>query len=142
VVGVKEASGDLAQVADLARRVGDRVALYSGDDALAIPVLALGGRGLISVLANVAPRDVSRMVHAYLEGKTEEARALQLRYVPLVKALFLESNPIPVKAAVAALGFAVGEPRLPLAPISEEATAPLLACMRELGLGAGRGRDG
>lgn len=140
VVGVKEASGDLAQVAEVARRTRGRTALYSGDDALVLPVLSLGGRGVVSVLANVAPAAVARMVHAFLDGALEEALEIQLRYLPLIHALFRESNPIPVKAAVRALGFEVGEPRLPLVPISPAADAELRARMEEVGLPL-RGRD-
>ena len=134
VVGVKEASGDISQVAETARRVGDRVALYSGNDDQIVPLMALGGRGVISVLANVAPRDTSRMAHAFLEGNTGEACALQLRYLPLVAAIFRESNPIPVKAAVAMLGFRMGDPRLPLVPASDAVKQELEREMRALGL--------
>jgi 4-hydroxy-tetrahydrodipicolinate synthase len=134
VVGIKEASGDISQVAETARRVADRIALYSGNDDQVVPLMALGGRGVISVLANVAPRDTARMVHAWLEGSIEESRELQLRYLPLIAALFHESNPIPVKAAVELLGHAVGEPRLPLVPASRETLDELRREMRALGL--------
>lgn len=134
VVGVKEASGDIAQVADLAARVGDRVAIYSGNDDQVVPILALGGQGVISVLANVAPAATARMVRLFLEGRVEEARRLQLDYLPLIRALFREPNPIPVKSAVASLGFAVGEVRLPLVPLSPPAAEELAAAMREQGL--------
>jgi 4-hydroxy-tetrahydrodipicolinate synthase len=134
VVGIKEASGDISQVAEVARRVGDRVALYSGNDDQVVALMALGGRGVISVLANVAPRDTSRMAKAFLEGNTAEACALQLRYLPLIAAIFRESNPIPIKAAVAMLGFAVGAPRLPLVPVSEAVKEELEREMRALGL--------
>jgi 4-hydroxy-tetrahydrodipicolinate synthase len=134
VVGVKEASGDISQVAETARRVGDRVALYSGNDDQVVPLMALGGKGVISVLANVAPRDTSRMAKAFLDGGTGEACALQLRYLPLIAAIFRESNPIPVKAAVAMLGFRVGDPRLPLVPASDAVKAELEREMRALGL--------
>ena len=134
VVGVKEASGDISQVAETARRVRDRVALYSGNDDQVVPLMALGGKGVISVLANVAPRDTSRMAHAFLEGNPAEACALQLRYLPLIAALFRESNPIPVKAAVAMLGFRVGEPRLPLVPASDAVKQELKRAMRDLGM--------
>ncbi|HEX6068900.1 MAG TPA: 4-hydroxy-tetrahydrodipicolinate synthase [Longimicrobiaceae bacterium] len=134
VVGVKEASGDIAQVAEVARRIGDRVALYSGNDDQALAVLALGGAGVISVLGNVAPADTSHLVHSFLEGQIEEARELQLRYLPLIAALFAESNPIVVKAAVRALGFPVGDVRLPLVPVSDPVRRTLLDVMRSLGL--------
>ncbi|MBW3627760.1 MAG: 4-hydroxy-tetrahydrodipicolinate synthase [Gemmatimonadetes bacterium] len=134
VVGVKEASGDIAQIVDLARRVGDRLSIYSGNDDQVLPFLALGGQGVISVLANIAPAATTRMVHSFMEGKLDEARELQLDYLPLIRALFSEPNPIPVKAAVAALGFAVGEVRLPLVPPSQACMGELVACMRERGI--------
>lgn len=134
VVGVKEASGDLTQVAEVARRVGDRVALYSGNDDQALAVMALGGKGVISVLANIAPADTSRLVHSFLDGRLDEAREIQLRYLPLIRALFSEANPIVVKAAVRALGFDVGEVRLPLVPVSDEVRDELFKQMRAAGL--------
>ncbi|HEY0019517.1 MAG TPA: 4-hydroxy-tetrahydrodipicolinate synthase [Longimicrobium sp.] len=134
VAGVKEASGDISQVAEVARRVGGRVALYSGNDDQVVALMALGGQGVISVLANVAPRDTSRMAHAFLAGSTAEACALQLRYLPLIAAIFRESNPIPIKAAVGMLGFRVGEPRLPLVPVSDAVRQELEREMRALGL--------
>lgn len=134
VVGVKEASGDISQVAEVARRVGDRVAIYSGNDDQVVPLLALGGRGVISVLANVAPADTSRMAHLFLAGDVEGARSLQLRYLPLIAALFREPNPVPVKAAVQALGFDVGAVRLPLVPPTPETHRELREQMRAVGL--------
>ncbi|HST62838.1 MAG TPA: 4-hydroxy-tetrahydrodipicolinate synthase [Longimicrobium sp.] len=134
VVAIKEASGDIVQVAEIARRVGDRVDLFSGNDDQVVPLMSLGGKGVISVLANVAPAEVSRMAHAFLDGNTVEACALQLRLLPLVTALFRESNPMPVKAGVEMLGFAVGEPRLPLVPVSDAVRGEVEAAMRDLGL--------
>src|SRR5690606_23768970 len=134
VIGVKEACGDISQVAELARLVDGRLAIWSGNDDQVVPILALGGAGVISVLANVAPGDMSRMVHLFLEGDVAGARALQLRYLPLVRALFAESNPIPVKAAVEWLGFAVGAPRLPLLRSEGTARERLIAALEEAGL--------
>jgi 4-hydroxy-tetrahydrodipicolinate synthase len=134
VVGVKEASGDIAQVAELARCVGDRVAIYSGNDDQIVPVLALGGRGVISVLANVAPAATARLVRAFLDGDVARARSEQLRFLPLIQALFREPNPTPIKAAVAALGFEVGEPRLPLLAANEQLGAELRSLMDHLGI--------
>jgi 4-hydroxy-tetrahydrodipicolinate synthase len=114
VVGVKEACGDISQIADLARLVGGRLAIWSGNDDQIVPILALGGSGVITVLGNVAPRDTSAMVHAWLDGRTDEALRLQLHYLPVIRALFAEPNPIPVKTAVGWLGFAVGALRAPL----------------------------
>jgi 4-hydroxy-tetrahydrodipicolinate synthase len=137
VVGVKEASGDISQIAELCRRLADRVAIYSGNDDQVVPLLALGGVGVISVLANIAPRDTAAMVRLFLEGDVVGSRALQLRYLPLIQALFRESNPIPVKAGVRALGFDVGETRLPLTPPTPETLNLLHKRMREAGLAAG-----
>jgi 4-hydroxy-tetrahydrodipicolinate synthase len=136
IVGVKEASGDISQVAEVCRRVADRVAVYSGNDDQVVPLMALGGVGVISVLANVAPRDTARMAHAFLEGSVAEARSLQLRYLPLIAAIFREANPIPIKAAVEMLGFAVGHPRLPLVEISGAARDELRDAMHALGIDA------
>jgi 4-hydroxy-tetrahydrodipicolinate synthase len=114
VIGVKEACGDIVQIAELARLVGARIRIWSGNDDQVVPILSLGGCGVISVLANIAPRQTSRMVHAFLDGAHGEARALQLRLLPLIQSLFAESNPIPVKTAVGWLGFEVGPLRAPL----------------------------
>ncbi|MBX6365562.1 MAG: 4-hydroxy-tetrahydrodipicolinate synthase [Gemmatimonadetes bacterium] len=138
VIAVKEACGDIAQVAELARLVGDRLAIWSGNDDQVVPILALGGTGVISVLANVAPRETSRMVHRFLDGDVAEARWHQLRLLPLIQALFAESNPIPVKAAVGMLGFDVGPVRLPLTPATEATRARLGAALRDVGIEAVR----
>jgi 4-hydroxy-tetrahydrodipicolinate synthase len=125
VIGVKEACGDIVQIAEVARLVGDRLSIWSGNDDQVVPVMALGGRGVISVLANIAPRDTSRMAHAFLDGDLAAARRLQIDYLPLIAALFAEPNPIPVKTAVRHLGFDVGSLRLPLVE-SEPARAQAL----------------
>ena len=130
VIGVKEACGDIVQIGELARRVGDRLSIWSGNDDQTVPIMSLGGKGIISVLANVAPGSTTKMAHAYHEGDVAAARELQLRYLPLIAALFAESNPIPVKAGVAWLGFDVGEPRLPLTPITPSVRERLV---KELG---------
>lgn len=134
VIGVKEACGDIVQIAELARRVADRLSIWSGNDDQIVPIMSLGGKGVISVLGNVAPRDTSRMAHAYLDGDVDTARELQLRYLPLVGALFAEANPIPVKTAVAWLGFEVGPLRLPLTPISPPVRERLVLAMTDVGL--------
>ena len=134
VVGVKEACGDLSQIADLAALVGDRLPIWSGNDDQILPVLSLGGHGVISVLGNVAPADTSRMVHAYLNGDTATATALQLRYLPLIRALFAVANPIPVKTLVGWLGFDVGPLRLPLVPLSDGERERLIGAARDAGL--------
>ena len=134
VVGVKEASGDISQVAEICRRVADRVGVYSGNDDQVIPLMALGGVGVISVLANIAPAGTSRMAKAFLEGNVAEARRLQLQYLPLIAALFREANPIPVKTAVGMLGFDVGPLRLPLVEASDAVRKELRDAMRAVGL--------
>ncbi len=118
VVGVKEACGDLSQVAELAALVAGRISIWSGNDDQILPIMSLGGQGVISVLANVAPADTQRMVASYLEGDAATATDLQLRYLPLIRALFSVSNPIPVKTLVGWLGFDVGPLRLPLVPLT------------------------
>jgi len=134
VIGVKEASGNISQIAELARRVGDRLVLWSGNDDQILPLLSLGGRGVISVLANVAPSAVHRMVRAYLDGDHSAALDIQLHFLPLIDALFAESNPIPVKTAVKWLGFDVGEVRLPLVPPTERTRERLIEALAESGL--------
>jgi 4-hydroxy-tetrahydrodipicolinate synthase len=139
VAGVKESSGDIVQVAELARRVGDRVTIYSGNDDQVVPVLALGGRGVVSVLANLAPREMSRMVRTFLDGEIAEARALQLRYLPLIGLLFSEPNPAPVKSALRLLGHEVGVPRLPLLEVGDATREGLRRALRDAGLLANSG---
>ena len=139
VIGVKEACGDIAQVAELARLLEDRALIWSGNDDQTVPIMALGGVGIISVMANVAPALTSRMAHLFLEGDVAGARALQLRLLPLISALFAESNPIPVKTAVGMLGYDVGPLRLPLTAASDATRQKLAAAMREAGLGVPAG---
>ena len=134
VVGVKEACGDLSQIATLAGLVRDRIALWSGNDDQILPVLSLGGLGVISVLGNVVPADTSRMVKAYLDGDTTTATDLQLDYLPLIRELFAVANPIPVKTLVGWLGFDVGPVRLPLVPLTKAEKDRLIAAARDAGL--------
>lgn len=137
VIGVKEACGDISQIADLAHLAAGRFAIWSGNDDQILPVLALGGRGVITVLGNVAPRQTSRMVHAFFEGRVDEATALQLGCLPLVRALFADANPIPVKTAVAWLGFDVGDLRPPLCAIEPALRERLIAELEGLGITPG-----
>ena len=120
IVAVKEASGNISQVAEIARLCGDDLAIYSGNDDQVVPILSLGGKGVISVLANVAPKDTHDMVESYLNGDVNKALKLQLDALELVNALFIEVNPIPVKAACNMLGFNVGELRMPLCDREEK----------------------
>lgn len=120
IVAVKEASGDLAQVAEVARLVPDDFAIYSGNDDSILQLLSVGGSGVISVVANICPRETHDLVHKFLEGDIEGARKLQLGMKPLIDSLFIEVNPIPVKTAMRLLDFNVGDLRLPLADMDEK----------------------
>ena len=131
---IKEASGNLSKVAETAHLVGDKLDIYSGNDDQIVPILSLGGAGVISVLSNPMPKETSRMCHAFFEGNIEEARKLQLDLVPLINALFSEVNPIPAKAAMAAMGFCKDYLRLPLTSMEEGNKAKLLKLMAEQNL--------
>lgn len=120
IVAIKEASGNISQIAEIARLCGDDLNIYSGNDDQIIPVLSVGGIGVISVLSNVRPQLTHDIVQNYLNGNVEKARQLQLNSLPLIKLLFSEVNPIPVKAALNILGYNFGEPRLPLTPITDK----------------------
>ena len=134
IVAIKEASGNISQVAKLAMLVDDgRCDIYSGNDDQIVPICSLGGIGVISVLANVAPGETHDMVMDCLEGRMQEARKLQLRALPLVEQLFIEVNPIPVKAALNMQGFNVGSPRLPLTELTEDHKASLRKAMTDFG---------
>lgn len=134
IVGVKEASGDLSQIADIMARCDGEIDLYSGNDDQIVPIVALGGKGVISVLSHVAPRDTHDMVIKMLEGDTDDARRLQLKYIPLIHALFCEVNPIPVKAAMNMLGYQAGPLRMPLTEMEEEHQETLREAMRKADL--------
>lgn len=120
IVALKEACGDLAQVAEVCRLVPEGFAVYSGNDDSILPLLSLGGSGVISVLANICPQETHDLVAKFMEGDVEGSRRLQLGMKPLIDALFIEVNPIPVKTAVNLLGFNVGDLRLPLAEMEEQ----------------------
>ena len=120
IVAIKEASGNLSQVAKIAHLCGENLTIYSGNDDQVLPILSLGGKGVISVLSNVKPQYVHDMVYAFLEGNIQKATKMQLEAIPLIDALFSEVNPIPVKALLNEIGFDFGIPRLPLTSISEK----------------------
>lgn len=134
IVGVKEASGDIAQIAEIIRRCGSSLPVYSGNDENTLPILALGGIGVISVAANVAPRQMHQLCRRFFEGNLREARDIQLALLPLISALFAETSPSPVKTAMALQGHDVGAVRLPLVPITQESEQTLRVRMRELEL--------
>lgn len=120
ICGIKEASGNISQIAMTAALCGDDLPLYSGNDDQVVPILALGGKGVISVVSNVAPEPMHRMCQLWFEGKVEESRDLQLQLMGLCKAMFCEVNPIPVKAALGMMGLPAGPCRLPLVPLSDD----------------------
>ena len=134
IAGIKEASGNISKIVELAAAVGDKVDIYSGNDDQIVPILAIGGKGVISVLSNVAPKATVEMCDAYFKGDVKRSAQLQLDYIPLVKALFCEVNPIPVKAATAALGFGGNYLRLPFTPMEEAHEAVLVAEMKKMGI--------
>lgn len=134
IIAIKEACGNLSQVADLAALADGCLDIYSGNDDLNVPILSLGGAGAISVLSNVMPRETHRMIQSFLDGDTDESRKLQLATLPLIRALFCEVNPIPVKAALQLMGLDSGILRAPLTSL-EEAHLPLLkGAMEKLSL--------
>lgn len=134
ISGIKEASGNISQVADMAAVAQDRAAVYSGNDDQILPVLSLGGQGVISVAANLMPDYVHDLVGSYLSGDHETARRMQLALNPLIRALFSEVNPIPVKTALTLMGFDMGEVRLPLTPLGVDKTRTLQKEMEVFGL--------
>ena len=134
IVGIKEASGNMAQMVEMAALCGDRLHIYSGEDALTVPMMAMGAKGTISVLSNVVPRESVAMTDACIAGDFQTAADWQCRLLPLINALFSEVNPIPAKAAVSAMGFGEDFLRLPLTPMEEPARQKLYAEMRKLGV--------
>ena len=134
IQAIKEASGNLSKVAETAHLVGDKLDIYSGNDDQIVPILSLGGAGVISVLSNPMPKETSRMCHDFFEGNIEAARKTQLDLIPLINTLFCEVNPIPAKAAMAAMGFCEDYLRLPLIPMEEGNKAKLLKLMAEQNL--------
>ncbi len=133
IVGLKDSTGSLDEVQEVIRLCGNRIAVLSGDDSLTLPILAVGGVGVISVASNVLPDRCAAMVHAALAGRWDEARKMHYELLPLFRALFLETNPIPVKAALSMTGFCSDELRLPLVPMSPGAREQLRAVMQRYG---------
>ena len=134
IVGVKEASGDISQIAEIMHLTNGEIDLYSGNDDQVVPLLSLGGKGVISVLSNVAPRETHDMVAKYLAGDTAGALALQMKYMDLIHALFCEVNPIPAKKATYLMGYGDDAVRLPLTVMEPAHAAVLEAEMRKLGI--------
>lgn len=134
IVAVKEASGNISQVAKILQLTDGKVDVYSGNDDQIVPILSLGGKGVISVLSNVAPRETHDICASFFAGDIAGSRALQLKALPLIEALFCEVNPIPVKKAVNLMGMEVGGLRMPLTELSEAHTAQLKKAMQEFGI--------
>ena len=134
IVAIKEASGNISQVAEIARLCGKDFAIYSGNDDQIVPILSLGGIGVISVVANILPKETHDIVEKYLSGEVEESRRLQLEINELVNSLFIEVNPIPVKAAMNLMGMQAGELRLPLSEISAQSLEVLRNNMIKYGI--------
>ena len=131
---IKEASGDISQIAEIAHLCGDNINIYSGNDDQVVPIMSLGGKGCIFVLSNLLPKETSEMCRLFREGDVKAAARLQLKYIPLINALFSEVNPIPVKAAMAKMGFCEDYLRLPLTPMEDAARENLYAQMKNAGI--------
>ncbi len=134
IVAIKEASGDIALAAKIKAACGDDLALYSGNDDMIVPMLSIGGKGVISVLANVCPKETHDMCQLYFDGKVKESAELQIKYMDLVGSLFCDVNPIPVKAAMNLMGYAAGDVRLPLENLSAANVERLKASMKNVGI--------
>ena len=134
IVGIKEASGNISQIAETVRLCGDDFSVYSGNDDQIVPIMSLGGKGVISVLSNLLPGETSKLCKLCLDGNFSAAAKMQLNYLPLINALFSEVNPIPAKAAMHAMGFGANALRLPLTPISEENSKKLFSEMKNCGI--------
>ncbi len=134
IVGVKEGSGSVQQASDIVQMCGDRITVLAGDDSLTLPMMAVGGKGVITVTANIMPAEMADLVKAFAEGKVEEARRLHFKLSPLFAALFYETNPIPVKEALGYMGKIDPELRLPLCPMASDTREKLIRALKEAAL--------
>lgn len=134
IAGVKEATGSVDQAIEVIRLCGDNLAVYSGEDSLTFSLMALGGKGVISTVANIAPREMAQLAEACLQGNWAKGRELQFKLVPLIRSVFIETNPIPVKTALSLMGKCGPEIRLPLTSMSEGALKKLKQAMTNFGL--------
>ena len=134
IVGVKEGSGSVQQASDLVQMCGDRLTVLAGDDALTLPMMAVGGKGVITVTANIVPAEMARLVAAFTEGKIEEARRIHFKLSPLFAALFFETNPIPVKEALSLMGKIDPELRLPLCSMAQDTREKLVQVLKDASL--------
>ncbi|MBK8277727.1 MAG: 4-hydroxy-tetrahydrodipicolinate synthase [Nitrospira sp.] len=134
IVGVKEGSGSVQQASDIVQMCGDRLTVLAGDDALTLPMMAVGGKGVITVTANIVPAEMAGLVKAFAEGKIEDARRIHFKLSPLFAALFFETNPIPVKEALSMMGKIDPELRLPLCPMAQDTREKLIQALKEASL--------
>ncbi|MDO4486984.1 MAG: 4-hydroxy-tetrahydrodipicolinate synthase [Bacillota bacterium] len=134
IVGIKEASGDMSLVSKFAKLINENFNIYSGNDDINLPILSVGGAGVISVLANILPKETHDLAMAYINGETDKAREMQMKYLDFINALFIETNPIPIKEAMNMVGLNVGGYRMPLCPMAEDTKAVLRGEMEKLGL--------
>lgn len=132
IIGIKEASSNISQISNLISKLDKNFFVYSGNDDQILPILSLGGSGVISVLANIYPKETHDICYEYLHGNIQKSRKLQLKYLDLIKCLFVEVNPIPVKEALNYLGFNVGKCRLPLSDMSNKNKENLINCLKKL----------
>ena len=134
IVGIKEANGNISKIMDAFELVGDKLYIYSGNDDEIVPFLAMGGMGVISVISNMLPKETVKICDLYFSGNIEESKNLQLKYLPLIRALFSEVNPIPIKSAMAKLGFCENYLRLPLCPMDKKKEEKMFEIMKGLGI--------
>jgi len=134
IVGIKEGSGSVQQASEIASTCGDRMTVLAGDDALTLPMMAVGGKGVISVTSNIVPSEMAQLVKAFLSGRIEEARRIHFALSPLFTALFYETNPIPVKTALGLMGKIDPELRLPLCAMATETKDQLARALKDAGL--------
>ena len=134
IIGSKEASGDLGYAMKIAKYLNDDFVMFSGNDDIVVPLMSIGAKGVISVWANIMPKECSELVHKYLDGKHEEAAQMQIKYLPIINALFMEVNPIPVKEAMNLMGMNAGGFRLPLYPMTDAHREELAKVMKEMGI--------
>lgn len=134
IVGIKEASGDISFITKISRLINDDFNMYSGNDDISIPLMSMGGAGIISVLANILPKETHDMAMAYLNGDVKKAAEMQKYYLNFINALFIETNPIPIKEAMNLVGMDVGGYRMPLCPMEEDTKAKLIQTMKDINL--------
>lgn len=134
IAAIKEANGNISKIVETATLVGDKLDIYSGNDDQIVPIMACGGKGVISVLSNLIPGETSEICHSFMRGETQKSMQMQMKYLSLINALFCEVNPIPVKAAMSAMGYCENYLRLPLTPMEEANEAKLISLMKSHGI--------